>query len=389
VRRLALAVAAGAVWLFLAALPVLADGGPHVASINSGSAGITADSCAGCHRAHTAQASFLLSEDEPAMCLVCHGASGTGATTDVESGIQYSAGTTQVRGGASVGALRSGGFVEARIASGSPTRLSFQVPARGSGFTGLVPVAASGTAITSAHMDLSGASSGIAWGNGPINATADVGPTVDLSCTTCHNPHGNGKYRILNAIPAPTVVSGTFTPPASAANVTDAAAVPAGETRNYTNSRVQLVSQLAGDTSTRDYWRYCTPWNNCSGSNRGDKPNGLPSAPFRTQISAWCSTCHSRYLAGGGSATYEGGPSGDAIFAFRHTTTITPECTQCHVAHGSNAAMPGQYSSSFPYPGGAAPASASSRLLKIDNRGTCQMCHDPTGTVTTAGVTTP
>ena len=35
-RRLALLAVGGAVWLFLAAIPVFADGGPHVASINSG-----------------------------------------------------------------------------------------------------------------------------------------------------------------------------------------------------------------------------------------------------------------------------------------------------------------------------------------------------------------
>jgi hypothetical protein len=46
--------------------------------------------------------------------------------------------------------------------------------------------------------------------------------------------------------------------------------------------------------------------------------------------------------------------------------------------------MTGTFSSTFPYPNdtAAAPsASASSRLLKIDDRGTCQLCHDPTMTV--------
>jgi predicted CXXCH cytochrome family protein len=388
VRRLALAIAAGAVWLFLAALPVLADGGPHVASINSGTspAGLTADSCAGCHRAHTAQGAMLLTGDEPTMCLLCHGASGTGATTDVESGIQYSAGTATVRGGASVGALRSGGFVKARIASDSPTRLSYQVPAGGSGFTGLVPVAASGADVTSVHMDLSGASSGIAWGNytaGDVSATPYAGPSVSITCTTCHNPHGNGKYRILNPIPfaAPNTPVGFV--PTTAKNVTDAPAVPTGETRNYTNSPALYVSTIPS-SYVPDYWRYCTPWNDCSGSNRYEKPNGLTS--FRGQISKWCSSCHTRYLAGGGSATYD---STDAIYRYQHTTDLFPGCTQCHVAHGSNAAMAGTYSSSFPYPGGAAPASGSSRLLKIDNRGTCQMCHDPTGSVISSGVQTP
>ena len=39
-RRLALLLTGGAVWLFLAAIPVLADGGPHISTINSGTAGI-------------------------------------------------------------------------------------------------------------------------------------------------------------------------------------------------------------------------------------------------------------------------------------------------------------------------------------------------------------
>ena len=72
------------------------------------------------------------------------------------------------------------------------------------------------------------------------------------------------------------------------------------------------------------------------------------------------------------------------------------ECTKCHVAHGSNAQMPGNaalgtdFSNTFDYPvaaGGTAVSNDSSRLLKVDNRGTCQQCHDPTGTV--AYPTTP
>ena len=43
--------------------------------------------------------------------------------------------------------------------------------------------------------------------------------------------------------------------------------------------------------------------------------------------------------------------------------------------------MPGVYSANMTYPGGAAAPVGDSRLLKIDNRGTCQACHDPTGTI--------
>ena len=46
--------------------------------------------------------------------------------------------------------------------------------------------------------------------------------------------------------------------------------------------------------------------------------------------------------------------------------------------------MDGDFSKVYPYPGstsGSPNISPSSRLLKVDNRGTCQLCHDPTGTI--------
>ena len=78
-KRLMLLIAAGSLWLFLAAVPVFADGGPHVAANNSGVNGINADGCAGCHRAHRAQGEpLLLAASETALCLTCHGATGLG-----------------------------------------------------------------------------------------------------------------------------------------------------------------------------------------------------------------------------------------------------------------------------------------------------------------------
>jgi D-tyrosyl-tRNA(Tyr) deacylase len=102
----------------------------------------------------------------------------------------------------------------------------------------------------------------------------------------------------------------------------------------------------------------------------------LPST-FNDQVNTWCLTCHTRYLLA--SSTGSQTPQADAIFTFRHSTRSDRVCTTCHVAHGSNAAMTGPYSMTFPYPDGT--ESASSRLLKFDNRGTCQACHDPTETV--------
>jgi hypothetical protein len=86
--------------------------------------------------------------------------------------------------------------------------------------------------------------------------------------------------------------------------------------------------------------------------------------------------------------------SGDAIYTFRHTsagwgfsnTTGNPSfnnraCITCHATHGSNAQMPGLYSSTVPWPGGSVtptpiPGDAQrASLLKMDNRGMCRKCH--------------
>ena len=394
-KRFMLLIAAGSLWLFLAAVPVLADGGPHVAANNSGVNGISADSCAGCHRAHRAQGEFLLLADSgTALCLTCHGATGLGSTVDVEDGIQYALGTgADVRGSTVLGYTRGGGFVTARIGSGEAVRVAYL---SGSDVRQLakVPVRTAGSQpVTSAHLPnvggVVGAADGVAWGNGPNSLTAYAGPEVELECGTCHNPHGNGQYRILNPIPEPAAAgTDVFVPAATGVNVTDAALPPAGDTRNYTiiqtlnGTNTLLASQVSAlglPATAGDYFRRKVPWNGTSGT-ANDAPNGI-SATFTTQISTWCTTCHSRYLSQGWSVKED-----DAIFTYRHTATNTSRnCITCHVSHGSNAQMTGPYSANPENPGevagsGTAPV-GDSRLLKADNRGTCQLCHDPTGTI--------
>jgi hypothetical protein len=73
---------------------------------------------------------------------------------------------------------------------------------------------------------------------------------------------------------------------------------------------------------------------------------------------------------------------GEGIYKFQHRTQDSRSCVTCHVSHGTAAQMPGDYSDAFTYPDGSAATAGNSRLLKIDNRGTCQACHDPTGTAT-------
>jgi predicted CXXCH cytochrome family protein len=392
----AVLIVAAAAWLFIAAIPALADGGPHVAAVNSGASTLTADTCAGCHRAHTSQGPLLLAAaSEDALCLACHGATGTGATTDVMTGVQYAVGIAgSMRGGAQLGALRSGGFDQARIASSTPSRvLQAGSPSRQWAQVGV----GAPTDVTSAHLNLpeNGLSApAVAWGNGAN--LSGVGLTVALGCTSCHNPHGNGQYRILNPVPSLAASTGTYSPVAApGAIVTDSplinAATGIAETKNYTviqtrgPSYLLYASQVANGAypaTSGDYWHVRVPWNSATGTN--DAPNGIPvnAGPlvaFDTQITAWCSACHTRYYA-----ISADDPSGDGIYAYRHQTVSNQACTTCHVAHGSNAAMTGTFSGAFPYPGstpGLTNLSPSSRLLKVDNRGTCQLCHDPTRTV--------
>jgi predicted CXXCH cytochrome family protein len=314
VRRLALLLAGGAVWLLLAAVPVFADNGPHHQGASA-----TTDGCSGCHRAHTAQAQHLLvNPSQTSLCYTCHGTNGLGATTDVQDGVQYNPVTltqqvTAVRGTTIAGGLRGGGFDNAVINSAPATNAD--------------PIGVLGAPVPTTSRHDVGGPAGTAWGNGAINSGAGTG--VALNCGSCHDPHGNGSYRILQ--PTPEGLGG----PVAIADV-------ANNTYAY---------------RTTDYWQ----------------PGDPNATQYFDNVTAWCATCHTRYNAPAGSGHTT---SGDAIFTFRHATTVnlnTP-CIKCHVSHGSNATM-GTNSQAVPWPGTSTPRGFDSSLLRINNRGVCEKCH--------------
>ena len=301
-------------------------------------------------------------------------------------------------------------------------------------------------------------------------------------------------------------------------SLVDDAPLPAsGDTRNYTIIQTKgtqgddatymlyesdvLAARGSGtfntidgtyDATAGDYFHRTVPWDpavneaGCDTANpitsgtcltANDAPNGRPSTStslgqvaYNDQISAWCSTCHTRYYSStnqnpGGepsssadtsktitavsgnaitvasngyalgdivhfsstgatdyyvvvagtafqvSTALEGTPitspaavsdtvirispfsasswyfprnGGDLTYKYQHQTTTNRACTTCHVGHGTDAKMTvgsTSFSNDLPYPDGTAATDGfNSRLLKIDNRGTCQGCHDPTGT---------
>lgn len=356
-RSTFLGLGAVAAWMLLFAAPALADNGPHMRG-----AGLTPDSCAGCHRLHTAPAERLLKMDGTQLCYTCHGTSGTGATTDVEDGVQYSA-AARPPGATPTGALRGGGFAYALINTANPD------PYPGKN----VPVLAAGEAATSTHSVDS--SSQMAWGNTIEGAAApQYGTAVPLRCGSCHDPHGNGYYRVLRPKPSGSGISRT----------------------SATNGGVGILDVAEKVYTTTNYWTVGEPGTALAAPPfTGTAPalaptnmpfNGVaanatttPPTLLQSGIGQWCSTCHTRYLAASGSAATA---SGDPIFAYRHTsnreisaTGNARNCVQCHVAHGSNATMGGPNSGSVDHPDNTTDTGGS-KLLRINNRGVCQVCHN-------------
>jgi len=144
---------------------VLADSGPHAQMVSDPT------TCAACHRTNSTTGSpALLAADVYTLCMSCH--DGTGANTNVAEGV-YSSGGDDATGDANIGAahtpdgaaLLGGGFVSYK-----------------------------GKPVTSAHNSMGNVAE--AWGNGTARGErASLAQAV--TCTSCHNPHGSGNYRML------------------------------------------------------------------------------------------------------------------------------------------------------------------------------------------------
>ena len=315
-------------WIIIALIVLLgssvlvsASGGPH------GGYSATTDACAGCHRSHTATGPRLLVSDSTyGLCISCHGSSAQGANTNVEDGFYLSTRDDSV-------ADENHGA--ANTPDGSPLL--------GGGFLYYDDLG-----VTSSH-EMSGPNvSLLAWGNGGTRGEVTAISDPEFSCASCHDPHGSPNYRILK-----TDVNGI-------------------------SIQVDQVDEDAKDYDT-EQWGAGT--------------------------SSLCAACHIAYHetdANVGSDTgaqdYGGGFTHRVDMPYHFRNNDNPEtvgftdafgtnvrvplaqssagdyvvCMTCHLPHGSSTTMFGNANGSG-LPGET--AENDSALLRLDNRGVCQACH--------------
>jgi len=396
---------------------MLAFDAPQTASANGGPHGdytATTDYCAGCHRAHEAlsSAKLLKQSDTVTLCTACH--NGTGSRLDVLDGMRLDANkaarpawdsgtskwqvsTVDMAASAFEGTLNGGGFeFLGTITAGTPD-VHVQNPVK-STHMDVTPNAATTAATATSDEPWGYAGTGATrgdWANGTATGGTDptntgLRPDVTfigaLACASCHNPHGNTNYRMLNIS-----VNGY------AVNVKakDGGTVRADEGGNRGLEGTPVTGKY-----TQDYYY------------SGGQNLGATVTDSEANIASFCSACHTAYPSN--SATT--GLLANSVTHFRHKTEIAlnatwvgcgstcanatqnPEdgtapkfttklrladnattanevvtCLTCHRAHGSAASMSGNALLGTGTQGGG--FTNDSSLLYLDNRGVCEVCH--------------
>ncbi len=353
-----LIVCAAAFFLTIAITSIAkANGGPH------GDYTTTTDACAGCHRIHTGQTEYLLqANDEEALCLSCHGAGATGANTNVEDGLFAAINTSSTVGMLSStvnSPLIAGGFVNYK-----------------------------GSAVTSKHnvgdgITLTWGYSGTVAGTVPTRGVAKGLKSGTLECSSCHNPHGSTNYRLLNT--SYNSLGTTVTK------------VDEGSSKNYTKEHWAPDMGNACDTCHTAYHALRTGFTyGYSVNTRYDPTLGITTTTrFAVTGTGAAPFSHAtdRTTSKGPNLETIGFSKGDGItvalpladkyyitetlFVPTATANTRIVCETCHLVHGSSAAMTG-FAAGGPTGTGSIPGmttSSDSALLRADNRGVCEACH--------------
>ncbi len=284
------------------------------ASANGGPHGgytATTDACAGCHRAHTAQGPRLLV------------ASSTYALCITCHGAAGSGANTNVEDGYYLSSRDDSLFNGDVGAANTPDN----APLLGGGFANY-----NGVPVTSSH-DPTGTATD-AWGNGVARGAVAALADGALTCASCHDPHGSTNYRIIK------------------------------ETINGVAVTVTQVDEGAAKDYDTEQWP--------------------------ADVSNVCKACHSAYHRtnpGQGSTLDNGTYTHRVDMPFTYGANANPEtvgyggltlpladsgnqdlvvCQTCHLPHGTSAQMTNA---------ALDPNTNDSALLRLDNRGVCEVCH--------------
>jgi hypothetical protein len=394
----------------------LANMGPHGGYISN------TEACAGCHRAHTAPSSVtwvgndtaksvksaLLLSDATTVyqfCLACHDSTSQGADTNVLDGVYEG---TQY------------GTQGKTLLGGAFGREDPNLP-KGALYDSM------NNKVTSTHV-MNGQSWG-AWGGGTFGSTATdtahasgnvvgllgTGDKIVMDCGTCHDPHGSSNYRILKDVVYGVPVGG-YDPaaPASATTPTPTPFVISKE-KGFPQGGFALHTQYTAYQPNYTKAMYAI-------APGGNELKGM---------SGWCTGCHTTYMtktsqydAGDGFGFVSADASHTPVIRHRHpinvpltnfvgvralvvTDSILPlahgdgasagvgtgvvantdadwiECLTCHNAHGASTVMTGWANVADPANDlrvntglGGVPPTNDSALLKLDNRGVCETCHN-------------
>lgn len=305
-----------------------AGGGPH------GGYTPSTDACALCHRGHTSSGPGLLNaSNEYGQCIACHGSAGAGANTNVDDGFYLS--------------TRDDLYGNGNIGGANTPDLA---PLLGGGFVNYL-----GTAVTSSH-DPTG-TTGAAWGN---KVDRGLTATIDgraLFCDSCHEPHGSPNYRIIKEVVNGTAVS--------------VAQVDEGPTKDYDTEQWGAgMSSFCGACHFA-YYEFAA----AVGQSTQNQHSG---GGFTHRIDMpWNGDSLTDPDIGLGSVNPETvGFSGYTLPLAETGTVDRVVCTTCHFAHGTSAQMVGYADPTYDPAGHVGPIPAGdSSLLRLDNRGVCEVCH--------------
>lgn len=322
------------------------------------------DACAGCHRTHTGTAVKLLKSGTSRyeFCISCH--NGSGANANVSTGIfegdadiTYESHNSRTDGEALKG-LNGGGFTGA-------------VPYTGRSGRGGSSILLSGDL---QRHDIVGAD-GVtkqAFGGGSTGPSQAI---ADFTCTSCHDPHGtknsdnSERYRILK---------GSSASPVNSLVTADIKSNEAVGTHDYTKDQYK---EGMADFCISCHTQYKTGMqlfgglpNPSPAYNAGDGNGSV--ARFRHAIDVTLGTNGDKPgIKGNGTSVWANMNSNVQLpveqpLGYSATTGSTDEitCLTCHQSHGTSATMTAIAQQVLP--------ANSSTLLRLNNRGVCQDCHN-------------